>query len=107
MSDRIEAIRKLLTKDPTDVFLHYSLAMELASRKEFAQAVEALRKCIALDRQYLPAYVEAGKCLRSAGDLPGAREILKQGLALAMDKGETHTASYIRQQLEGLPAVEK
>ncbi len=105
MSDRIQAIRKLLAKDPSDVFLHYSLAMELAGRKDFAQAVESLRQCIALDAEYLPAYVEAGKCLRSAGDLAGAREIFNNGLALATDKGETHTATYIRQQMEGLPAT--
>jgi uncharacterized protein HemY len=103
MSDRIEIIRKLLTKTPDDVFLHYSLGMELASRKDFVQAAEALRKCLALDSQYLPAYVEAGKCLRSAGDLAGAKETFTAALKLAQSKGEPHTADYIRQQLEGLP----
>jgi Flp pilus assembly protein TadD len=101
--DRIETIRKLLAKTPDDVFLHYSLGMELASRKDFPAAVEALRRCISLDGAYLPAYVEAGKCLRSAGDLNGARETLTAALKLAEAKGESHTASYIRQQLEGLP----
>jgi len=102
MADRIELIRKLLAKTPTDVFLHYSLGMELASRKDFPAAVAALRQCIALDGQYLPGYVEAGKCLRAAGDLAGARETLVVALKLAQAKGETHTADYIRQQLEGL-----
>jgi Flp pilus assembly protein TadD len=103
MADRIAIIRKLLAKTPDDVFLHYSLGMELASRKDFAAAVAALRQCMALDAQYLPAYVEAGKCLRSAGDLAGARQTFAAAMKLAQAKGETHTADYIRQQLEGLP----
>ena len=103
MADRIETIRKLLAKTPEDVFLHYSLGMELASRKEFAAAVEALRRCIALDSRYLPAYVEAGKCLRSAGDLSAARETFTAALKLAEAKGENHTRDYIQQQIDALP----
>ncbi|GEM_PF-3887348 len=84
------------------MFLHYSLGMELASAGESAAATDSFRRCIELDVQYLPAYVEAGKTLRSAGEFAGAREIFSAGLELAKAKGESHTADYIRGQLEGL-----
>ena len=100
--NRIEAIKTLLARSPNDVFLHYSLGMELAVAGDRAAAVASFRRCIELDKQYLPAYVEAGKTLRSAGELAEAREVFSAGLELAKTKGEAHTADYIRQQLEGL-----
>jgi len=103
MSDRIEAIRAMIEKSPGDVFLRYSLAMEYAAGGRYDQAVAEFRRCIELDGAYLAAYVEAGKCLRSAGRLDEAREIFTAALELASMQGETHTHDYIRQQIEGLP----
>ena len=100
--DRIEAIRSLLAKSPQDVFLHYSLGMELSAAGDRTGAAACFRRCIELDQQYLPAYVEAGKTLRAAGEIAAAREVLSAGLELARAKGDAHTADYIRQQLEGL-----
>lgn len=105
MTDRIEQIRRMLADDPADVFLHYSLAMELASVERFDEAVEQFKKCLELDPTYLAAYVEAGKCLRSAGRLDEARATFAAGMKVASTRGETHTADFIRQQLEGLPQL--
>jgi Flp pilus assembly protein TadD len=101
--DRIGVIEAMLRKDPDDVFLHYSLGMEHVSRRQFPQAAVAFRKCVELDADYLPAHVELGKCLRSAGELAAAREAFIAAAALAERKGETHTRTYVFQQLEGLP----
>lgn len=105
-TERIEQIRCLLEKTPDDVFLHYSLAMELASADRCVEAVVQFRACIELDPQYLPAYVEAGKVLRAAGEPGQAREIFQAGLELATRKGEDHVRSFIAQQLEILPTNE-
>ena len=103
MADRIATLRKLLAKTPDDVFLHYSLGMELASRKDFEQAAGAFRRCIELDARYVPAYVEAGKCLRSLGRLDEARDMFTAGLVPASKLPETHTRDYIQQQIDALP----
>ena len=100
--DRIQTIQTLLAKSPNDVFLHYSLAMEYVAAERLDEAVAAFETCITLDGGYLPAYVEAGKSLRSAGRLDEAREMFQRAMELAQDKGEHHTADYVRQQLEGL-----
>lgn len=105
-AERIQQIRCLLEKAPDDVFLHYSLAMGLASDDRCDEAVLEFRACIELDHQYLPAYVEAGRVLRAAGEPAQAREIFQAGLELATEKGEDHVRSFIAQQLEALPANE-
>jgi tetratricopeptide (TPR) repeat protein len=125
MANRIKTIQSLLEKSPSDVFLHYSLAMEfcaasleaagdaatLPSPQPVDKTPEELRElaqehfgiCIQLDPNYLPAYVELGKCCRSAGQFQKAREIFNAGLTLAANQGQQHTQDYIRQQIEGLP----
>jgi tetratricopeptide (TPR) repeat protein len=106
MADRIQAIESMLEKTPNDVFLQYSLGMEYAAAERHKEAVKAFKRCIDLDEGYLPAYVEAGKCLRSGGDLDAAREMFARGMELATAKGESHVRDFIRQQLEALPRKE-
>jgi len=103
MSDRVETIRKMLQKTPDDVFLRYSLGMEYAVAGRFDEAAAEFKRCIELDEAYLAAYVEHGKCLRSAGRLDEARKVFTAGLELAGTQGETHMRDHIRQQLEALP----
>jgi tetratricopeptide (TPR) repeat protein len=103
MPDRIAAIEAMLAKTPSDVFLRYSLAKEYAAAARWDEAVAEFRGCIDLDANYLPAYIEGGKVLRSAGRLAEAREMLLAGMELAAAQGERHTRDYIQQQLDGLP----
>ena len=103
MTDRIESIRKMLESQPDDVFLHYSLGMEYAAGGRYGDAVAQFHRCIELDGKHLPAYVEAGKALRSAGRLDEARRTFAAGMALAADLGESHTRDFIQQQIEALP----
>lgn len=103
MNDRIETIRKMLAEAPEDLFLTYSLGMECASAGRHDEAAEAFRACIRLDGDYLPAYVEAGKALRSAGKADEARKQFAAGMELAAMQGETHVRDFIQQQLDALP----
>jgi len=103
MPDRISDILSMLEKDPTDVFLHYSLGMEYASVGRYDQAVAQFNRCIELDAGYLAAYSEAGKALRSADLLDEAREMFAAGMKLAAMQGQTHVRDFIRQQLDSLP----
>lgn len=102
MPDRIDSIRRLLEKTPDDVFLHYSLAMEYAVAGNIELAVGEFDRCIALDADYLAAYVECGKALRASGRLDQARQTFARGAQLAQRLGDRHVQDYIQQQLEGL-----
>ena len=54
-----------------------------------------------------PAYVEAGKALRSDGQIAAAREIFAEGMELAALQGESHMRDHIQQQLDGLGGGER
>lgn len=100
MSKRSEKIREMLARAPDDVFLHYSLAMELVSAQEHQHAMEAFHKCMDLDNSYFPAYVEAGKCLLSMSRTDQAREMFDLALKLATQQGQTHVVDSVRQHLK-------
>ena len=102
MTDRIEQIRKLLTKDEGDLFLNYSLGMELASAGRHEEAAGQFQRCIELDGNYLAAYGEAGKAYRSAGLAEQARAAFQAGVELAGRQGERHVQDFLTQQLESL-----
>ena len=102
MTDRIESIRTLLAKDPDDVFLTYSLAMELVAAEQHDDALKTFARCVELDAGYLAAFVEAGKCARAAGRPDEAKTHFQRALELAESAGETHTVDAVRQQLETL-----
>ena len=99
---RIDQIKKLLARGE-EPFLLYSLAMELSAQAQTDEAMAAFNRCLEADPAYLPAYVEAGKTLRSAGRLDEARAMFQAGLELAARKGEAHMRDYIQQQLDALP----
>ena len=103
MTSRIDDITKMLADTPDDVFLRYSLGMEYASAEQFDRAVSEFKRCIELEAEYLAAYVEAGKCLRSMGKLGEARNIFAAGMELAATSGESHMRDYIQQQLDSIP----
>ena len=102
MTDRIEQIRKLLARDEGDLFLNYSLGMELASAGRNEEAAGQFQRCIELDANYLAAYAEAGKAYRAAGLLEQARAAFQAGLGLAGRQGERHIQDFLGQQLESL-----
>ena len=102
MNERIRQIRSMLRRDPEDVFLRYSLAMEYASAKRFDEAVGEFNRCVELDSEYLPAYVEAGKSLRSAGRIDEARDKFIAAMELAALQGQAHVRDFIQQQLDAL-----
>jgi tetratricopeptide (TPR) repeat protein len=103
MSDRIAAIRAMLQKEPGDLFLHYSLAMELSKAGQTDEAFAEFDRCIAIDPDHLPAQVEKAKALRAAGRLGEARELFTSAMELAAMQGQAHVRDYIQQQLESLP----
>ncbi|MHC4562335.1 MAG: tetratricopeptide repeat protein [Planctomycetota bacterium] len=106
MTDRIESIKKLLAAEPDDVFLNYSLAMEYVVAEQCEPALESFSRCIELDETYVPAYVEAGKCARSAGLADRARDYFTRALSLARGQGQNHVVDFVAQQLQSLPAAD-
>jgi Flp pilus assembly protein TadD len=102
MSNRIDTIRQLLASQPADLFLNYSLAMELVSANQLDEAIAQFGRCLEIDPNYVPAYTEGGKALRAAGRIDEARQMFTKGADLAGQQGQAHTRDYLQQQLESL-----
>ena len=96
----------MLEKSPEDVFLQFSLGMELVKTDALDQAIDAFTQCIALDEAYLPARVEMGKAQLATGNRDEAHATLQAALALSIEVGETHVEDHIRLLLNTLGSPE-
>ena len=89
---RREMLEEMLASDPKDTFLRYALAMELAREGKPAEAVTALRKLIADQSHYVPAYFQAAQILVREGENEPAADLLRQGITAAREQSNLHAA---------------
>jgi tetratricopeptide (TPR) repeat protein len=99
---RREKIEAMLADDPADVFLRYSLAMELdkegchdASLAKFAELTED-------NPPYVPAFFMSGQQLVRLGRYDEARSILSRGVEAATEQGDAHAAAEMKEFLRSL-----
>jgi thioredoxin-like negative regulator of GroEL len=82
----------MLAEDPKDLFLRYSLAMELAKEGDSDASVRRLRELTKEDPPYVPAFFMAGQQLAQHSQLEQARTILREGIEQARQQGDLHAA---------------
>lgn len=92
----IAQLEKLLALDATDPFVLYALAQEHAkvgTPEAHARAIDYYNLCIAADRGYCYAYFHKAKSLEAIGQLDGAIQTLRTGLAAATVAGDAKAQS--------------
>ncbi|MCC6420837.1 MAG: tetratricopeptide repeat protein [Gemmataceae bacterium] len=99
---RIEQIAAMIADDPDDPELRYMLAMEYASAGNDEEAVHCFRELLAHIPDYPPAYHMGGRTLQRLGRTDEARELLKAGIAVALRRGDAHTAGEMQEFLDNL-----
>jgi thioredoxin-like negative regulator of GroEL len=92
MTSRREKIEAMLAEDPKDLFLRYSLAMELAKEGDLDDSVQRLRELTTEDPPYIPAFFMAGQQLAQQSRIEEARTILRDGIEQAREQGDLHAA---------------
>ena len=97
---RREMLEEMLVSDPTDTFLRYGLAMELAREGNPRQAVQRLHSLIADEPSYVPAYFQAAQMLLKEGENCSAADLLRRGIAAAQAKSDLHAAGEMAGLLE-------
>lgn len=97
---RLEQLRMLLEKTPTDPFLSYGIALELKKAGQLQEAVEWLDRTITLDQQYCYAYYQKGQVLEQLGDMPGARSSYQEGIKAAQAAADPHAESELRAAMD-------
>src|SRR5690349_656368 len=99
---RKEQLEEMLALDPGDPFLRYGLAMEHASAGQDQDAARILRELIHDSPDYVPAYLQAGQALIRLGEDDEAREVLRAGITVANQVGNTHASGEMAGFLESL-----
>ena len=100
---RIDQIRAMLEKSPDDVFLNFSLGMELQAAGLVDEAIAQFERTLTLDPNYVTAHVRKAQVLIGQKRLAEARVALQQGSDAAQAAGNRHMVDNIRQMLAQIP----
>jgi Tfp pilus assembly protein PilF len=79
-------IDKLLEKEPDDLFLNYTLALEYAAELDLPKAEDLFIKVLSLDKNYIPAYYQIGKLFESQEKNSEAIHYFRVGLEKAKEQ---------------------
>ena len=72
--------------------LRFGLGTQYLKAGDAARAAEHLRAAVAQDADYSAAWKLLGKALAQAGDLPGAAQAYRSGIAAAQRRGDKQAA---------------
>lgn len=98
-ASRLEKIKQMLAAEPNDVFLNFSLAMELVKEDRQEEAVGQFKRVNELDPGYVPAYFQRANTLVAMDRKADAKGVLQLGIAAAQKAGDKHAASEMGQML--------
>jgi tetratricopeptide (TPR) repeat protein len=99
---RREKIEAMLTEDPSDTFLRYSLAMELRSEGDYPRSLAQLADLTQDDPPMVAAFFMAGQLLAELDRIDEAREQLRNGIDQARRQGDAHAAAEMSDLLASL-----
>jgi hypothetical protein len=97
---RLEKIREMLEREPHDVFLRYALAMELDSAGNVAESRQIYAELMHGDPPHLPSFFRTAQIQARLGEHTEAAQTLTEGIRLAHQQGDAHTAMEMMQMLE-------
>ena len=101
-ASRREKIEALLKDDPDDVFLRYSLALELEATPDWEAGLEILEGLARATPPYVPAFHMAARSLIQRDRVNDARRALREGIEAARAAGESHAAAEMAELLMSL-----
>ena len=104
-ASRRAKIEALLKDDPDDVFLRYSLALELDGTDEWQAGLDILEELARGTPPYVPAFHMAARNLLKRERVADARRALREGIEVARAQGEAHAAAEMSELLMSLGAA--
>lgn len=100
--NRREKIEAMLKDDPTDMFLRYSLAMELRTEGDHTSSLAQLDELMKEQPASVPAFFMAGQQLVDLDRIDEARTTLRNGIEEARNQGDAHAAAEMSDFLTSL-----
>ena len=101
VNSMVERLEALLAKQGESALLRFSLGNACLESAP-AQAVEHLKRAVALDPDYSAAWKLLGKALHANGEAPDAKAAYTQGIAVAERRGDMQAAREMRVFLKRL-----
>jgi len=102
VSNRRQKIEQMLQAEPQDIFLRYSLAMELSNEGHLDQALALLQELCEATPPYVPAFFRSAQMLADADKVEPARTFLRDGIEAARQQGDLHAAAEMGEMLADL-----
>jgi tetratricopeptide (TPR) repeat protein len=111
LPERIAQFRKMANDDPDNELGHYRLGQLLMENKEYEAAVGSFRRTLELSPQFSKVYQLLGSCLLSLGKRDEAVKTLREGFAIADERGDNMPRDEMGKMLNELgelpPALKK
>lgn len=99
---RLTKLKEMLTSEPNDVFLRYSIAMELEKDGDHPGCLEIFKSLMTDSPPYVPAFFMAAQQRVRLGEVDVAKEFLREGIEQARIQGNAHAAAEMSEMLQGL-----
>lgn len=96
---RKEQIQAMLAEQPSDTFLQYALAIEIAKTGDIITAIQHTTKLLKQTPDYLGAYYQLGKWYEAIQDFEAAINTYQQGIKLAATQNNTKAKNELEQAL--------
>lgn len=100
MSNRIDALRRMIERNPNDARLRFGLALELEKLGDWQQVAEELRAYLALTDDEGNAWGRLGNALRQLGRDEEAKDAYRRGIEAATRHGHPSMAAEFEEILE-------
>src|SRR5579871_3018830 len=88
LQDRIAQFRKMAADDPDNELGHYRLGQYLLEDKQYAEAAHSFRRTLDLSPQFSKVYQLLAMCLLQDGKREEAVKVLREGFAVADERGD-------------------
>ena len=95
-------LEQLLESDPDDVFLQYAVAKACISEGDVEIGLLKFQAVIDGHPEYVPAYFQKAQALAEHGRAGEAQNVLRKGIEAAVQCGDRHAESEMREFLEML-----
>jgi tetratricopeptide (TPR) repeat protein len=88
LHERIAQFQKMANDDPDNELGHYRLGQLLLEDHQYPEAIRSFRRTLELSPQFSKVYQLLGQCLLQAGQRGEAVGVLRQGFAVADERGD-------------------
>ena len=99
---RRQKIESMLDDEPRDIFLRYSLALEMVNEDESEPAVVLLQQLCVETPPYVPAFFRCAQIMADLNKVEQARSFLREGIEVARAQGDMHAAAEMSEMLSEL-----